>query len=49
VEVPHINGIKEIIEIEEVVVLTDTIKTLTINDREECHIERPPELSRSEN
>ena len=37
-EVPHIKGIQEIIEVEEVVVLTDTIKTLTIQDREDCHI-----------
>ena len=43
-----LNGIKEIIEVEEVVSLTETIKSLTFNDREEFHIERPPELSRDD-
>ena len=43
-----LNGIKEIIEVEEVVSLTETIQSLTFNDREEFHIERPPELSRDD-
>jgi hypothetical protein len=37
-EVPQISGVKEIIEVEEVVVLTDNIQTLTLQDREDCYI-----------